>query len=504
MHGARQDLPGQDLPGQDLPGVSGIAIYVPRLRVRLQDWCSWRGEPWPKVEAVVGRSFRVCAPHESVYTMAANAVLRLILQYHVDPQSVGFLGFGTESSTDNAAGTVIIKGMVDRALEEMGRPRLARSCEVPEFKQACLGGIYALKGALRYLSCDGLERTAIVVSADVAEYARGSSGEQTQGAGAVAFLLEPRPRLFELDVWRGGSSSDYRGVDFRKPMARHFIGDMPPVHGVCPRDFPVFNGRYSTVCYTDAVAHAMAALLARQRLRPREYFDRVAGIFFHRPYHRMPQQALATLLVWGLAVDPMEREGLERLCAEAGVSFEAIEQEVGFGPSFFEWAREQGVNRPPCPHLAALASHYRRTDEFQDFVRRKMTLGDQWTRDLGNLYTASLPAWLGAAFEEAHDRAQALESREFVCVGYGSGDAAEALPLHVVDGWREPAARIGFAEALADPVDLSQAQYEALHDGRPDPCLSDLPRSGFVIDRVGRATSPAFQDIGVEYYRWVP
>ena len=46
--------------------------------------------------------------------MAANAVIRLIDQYDIDPERVKFLGLGTESSTDNSAGAIIVKGMVDR------------------------------------------------------------------------------------------------------------------------------------------------------------------------------------------------------------------------------------------------------------------------------------------------------------------------------------------------------------------------------------------------------
>src|SRR5436190_17619908 len=108
------------------PGVSGMSIYVPRLRVRLEDWCGWTGNSWDKIQVVVGSSFRVPGRHENVYTMAANAVLRLILQNDIDPQAVGFLGLGTESSTDNATGAVIVRGMVDRALDALGMPRLSR------------------------------------------------------------------------------------------------------------------------------------------------------------------------------------------------------------------------------------------------------------------------------------------------------------------------------------------------------------------------------------------
>ena len=196
-------------------GLSGFALYVPRYRVPLEAWCGWSGQSWSKVSNVVGRSFRQPGRHESIYTMAANAVLRLIDAYEIDPTEVGMLAFGTESSTDNSAGAVIVRGMVDAALEQTGRPRLSRQLEVPELKHACLGGVYALKAALRYLASDGRGRKAIVVCGDVAEYERGSSGEQTQGAGAVAMLVDEAPRLFSVDLGHIGSASDYRGPDFR-------------------------------------------------------------------------------------------------------------------------------------------------------------------------------------------------------------------------------------------------------------------------------------------------
>ena len=121
-------------------GISGMSLYVPPLRVQLESWCDWYGKPWDKISGVVGRSFRQVGRDESIYTMAANAVVRLIDTYDVDPRDVGMLAFGTESSTDNSAGAVIVRGLVDRVLAARGRPTLARACEVPELKHACLGG----------------------------------------------------------------------------------------------------------------------------------------------------------------------------------------------------------------------------------------------------------------------------------------------------------------------------------------------------------------------------
>src|SRR6185295_17201550 len=104
----------------DQVGISGFAVYVPPYRVDLESWCRWTNNPWDKTRAVVGHSFRMRGPAQSVYTMAATAVMRLIDRYGIDPRRVGFLGLGTESSTDNSAGAVIVKGMLDEGLQASG------------------------------------------------------------------------------------------------------------------------------------------------------------------------------------------------------------------------------------------------------------------------------------------------------------------------------------------------------------------------------------------------
>ena len=61
-------------------GISGMAMDLPPYRVSLEDWCGWTGASWDKISAVVGHAFRVPGPAQSVYTMAANAALKLICQ----------------------------------------------------------------------------------------------------------------------------------------------------------------------------------------------------------------------------------------------------------------------------------------------------------------------------------------------------------------------------------------------------------------------------------------
>jgi hydroxymethylglutaryl-CoA synthase len=477
-----------------------MSLYVPRLRVSLESWCAWTDNSWDKIQNVVGRSFRVCNRHENVYTMAANAVLRLILQNDIDPRRVGFLWLGTESSTDNAAGAVIVRGMIDLALRKMDRPTFSRNLEVPEFKHACLGGVYALKSALRYAQCDGRDRLAIVVSSDVAEYERGSSGEQTQGAGAVAMLVEARPKLFEVDLNRAASASDYRGPDFRKPFARHFVDSYAP-NTERLSDFPVFSGKYSTFSYLDETVHAVEGMLRNLGVSAGQYYSQVRALFFHRPYHLMPVQAMSFLYARGLARGDNHHAELRALCEQAQVKFEDVIAETASKPDLYAPILRGDQPQNPYEATSAVAAVLRKQTQFLTLLDEKMRLGSDWVKDLGNLYSAALPAWIAAGLEQALEEGIEIAAQPMVAVGYGSGDAAEALPFRAVPGWQQAAGRIAFRAALQDAIDLTQAQYEAIHDGR-ETDVKYQPHREFRISRVGSQYDPAFQDLGVEYYEY--
>jgi hydroxymethylglutaryl-CoA synthase len=434
--------------------------------------------------------------------MAATAVMRLIRQYDIDPTRVKFLGLGTESSTDNSAGAIIVKGMVDRALIAQGKPAIARSCEVPEFKHACLGGVYGMKGAIRHLALDGAGGQAIVVCADIAEYARGSSGEPTQGAGAVAMLLEENPTLAEVDLVRSGSASDYRIIDFRKPMLRFCGQDRSESHQV--QDFPVFNGKYSATCYIDETLHALSDMYVKRGLRAIDYLRSLQTVFMHRPYRRMPETGLAVAYLFALGNGSAEDQAeLASYCYEAGIDPSELLTEMTNKPEVVALANPQQLNYEAYPMTMGVFKIFRASRRYRREILDKLALGSDTMLDLGNLYTAALPAWLAAGLEQALEEGHDLGGKEILTLGYGSGDAAEVIPFIVSDRWRDATARISFANAMTLAVDLNASQYEALHDGRRPAGLAYVPRQEFVIDKVGHSDQRQFQDLGIEYYRYV-
>ncbi len=479
-------------------GISAFAAYVPPYRVDLREWCEWTGNSWDKTRAVIGESFRVPGVEEDVYTMAANAVLALIDRNAVDPAKIGYLALGTESSVDNATGAVIVRGLVDRALAAKGKPRIARDCEVPEFKQACLAGIYGIKGAIRYLAHDGYDRQAVVVAADIAEYERGSSGEPTQGAGAVAMLLERDPKIVALDLRNAGSASTFRGLDFRKPFQR-YAGQTTSVSGRLS-DFPVFNGKYSTACYVDETMSALDQLLTKHGGARGRYFRELEAVFMHRPYHKMPVTAWAMGYLFALGADgALGADELNDYCARAGVDPAALAAEMATVPTRAFEADFDGTVAEPYPLTATLLKAFRETLTYKAVVDDKMRLGAKSMMAMGNLYSAALPGWLAAGLEDAVKTGRDLAGREILLIGYGSGDASEAIPARVVPGWQDAARRIHLTAALDNHVALVQPQYEALHEGRPAPGL-DAACTGIRIERVGERRTGALQDYGVAYY----
>jgi hydroxymethylglutaryl-CoA synthase len=490
------------LMGIDKVGISGFAVYIPPYRVDLRRWCEWTGNCWEKISKVVGTGFRMLGPGQSVYTMAATAVLRLIDQYDIDPRRIRFLALGTESSTDNSAGAIIVKGMLDGALQERGDKALSRHCEVPEIKHACLGGVYAMKHALRFLATEPGNPVAIVVSADIAKYELGCSGEATQGAGAVAMLLEKDPALLEVDFTACGSASDYRAVDFRKPMVRSANGRTEDAGKF--RDTPVFNGKYSTSCYLDETVYALKDMLRKLGRQPAEYYQSLTAVFMHRPYERMPVNSLGFSYLYGLAYDGVAGKAeLADYCSDSKLSFTDVVHEMQSVPDILSIALDGDLNRDPYPMTMQLLRDFRQKDRFKSIVEEKMTLGTDAMRELGNIYSAALPAWMAAGMEAAWRDGVDLTGKELLVVGYGSGDAAEAIPMRTAEKWRDSAGRIEFTASLAPSEDLDREQYLSLHRSGEAGSLPLIRVNEFIVDRVGSSKLPDYVDDGIEFYRYV-
>ena len=285
-------------------------------------------------------------------------------------------------------------------------------------------------------------------------------------------------------------------------MARHFTEGYA-TKTTRLNDFPVFSGEYSTFSYIDETIHAVEDMLQRLDVSAGSYYRSVRSLFFHRPYHLMPVRAMSFLYVRGLARGDHHHEELRELCTEAGVAFEDVVAEARLSPDLYAHVLSGNIKVDPYAATSAVAGALRKHPSFRELLAEKMSLGSETAGALGNLYSAALPAWIAAGLEEGAERKLELARANMVAVGYGSGDAAEAIPISPVDGWEAAASRIHAKRALETAIDLTKEQYESLHDHRELVGVDYAPRDQFVITRVGTAYEAHFQDLGVEYYEYV-
>ncbi len=482
-------------------GISGLTTYVPPYRVDLEQWCAWSDNSWDKIKNIVGSGFRVLGPNQTIYSMAANAVLDLIISHEVNPSEIGFLALGTESSTDNSAGSIIIKGMVNEELKNRNMDTISSRCEVPEFKQACLSGIYALKNAVRFIKSDAPTLKAIVVCSDIALYQIGTSGEPTQGAGAIAALVEKDPKIAEVRTELSGTSSDYRLLDFRKPI--QYRAKQASDQSDFDIDLPIFNGKYSSSCYIDETIAAVDDMAKKRKIHTAEYLRNISAAFLHRPFHKMPITAFSIVYLHALAHgNKDDKEELEGYAFASNISFKELLNELINRPDVSEFPHKD-LNADFLPLSNGVIKKIKNDDQFQNKILAKIEFGSLLTMEMGNIYSGSVFGWLAAGMEDAISRGIDWSNKEALLFGYGSGDAAEVIPLIFTNDWKEASIKTNFSGAFEDQYDLSHQQYLTLRSEKTTNGIDYQLRNQFIVKRIGTEERDDFQDAGIEYYEFL-
>ena len=80
---------------------------------------------------------------------------------------------------------------------------------------AC-GTVDALENCIDWIKSNS-DRKAIVIASDVAKYELASTGEYTQGAGAVAMYISSNPSIISFNETFGISVRGFHVGDFFKP-----------------------------------------------------------------------------------------------------------------------------------------------------------------------------------------------------------------------------------------------------------------------------------------------
>lgn len=445
-------------------GIDAVSISVPKLYLHYEELAKARNIDPAKLKHGIGvEKMAVPDADEDVATLAADACLRLLGSSGVKPGDIGRLTISTESSLDEAkALNAYVIGMLEQAY---GGGSFAH-CGGAEMKFACVAGSYALHDAANWIRAgEHGGKCALVVATDVAKYALGSSGEYTQGGGAVAMLVKEAPRLLALDA-KVASAVVANHRDFFRPMG--FVT-------------PVFDGHYSNWAYILQIAKAFHAYKAKARAAglvgekdQTGVLEVVDHVVFHLPYPKMGKNAFAYLF----REDKRATPEWQKIVASAGGEE---------SPLSLAGADLDEMTSDRC--LLDRDNHFRKallkTEAFNESFTSKVADSLYGCSQLGNLYSAAIFMSFASLLERAAAR-EDLAGRRVLFCSYGSGSSAMVYSGVIQPGYAGVVREIGLESRLAARRGLDIPTYEKLHQGAV-PCASFVSRKeeGFRLEQVG-------------------
>jgi len=426
-------------------GIDDLAVYVPELYLPLEgEFARSRGiDPGKLIKGIGIERMAVPDAHEDAATMAAMSLLLLMRRSGLEPDRIGKIYVGTESSLDEAKamGTYVI-GMLEQVY---GKGSFSECCTV-EMKAACIATTLALECQSYWLAGEDEDKVGVVIASDVAKYPLASPGEYTQGAGSVSLLLKKNPRLVSLEQVYGHFTRDEN--DFFRPMG-------------CTT--AVVNGKHSNQCYLDAVTGAFDSFAARAARKGiivpavgQCVTDFLDHILFHIPYPRMVEYASA-------AVFRHDWKSCQRI--------QRIEEEVGPEPGEGDYNDAAAFQAAQADYARRFARSPQFLEAFSAKVRDTATL----SRQIGNIYTGSI--YLGLASLLELGRLQAGQRLGFGA--YGSGCSALFFSGRVGPEV-EDLPGLGLMERLEERREISLADYEMLHEGKKEKSVVE-PEQEFML-----------------------
>ncbi|MGA0042278.1 MAG: hydroxymethylglutaryl-CoA synthase family protein [Flavobacteriaceae bacterium] len=442
-------------------GIDALGYYVPKLVVAMKDLAEARNIPFEKLNLGLGLSaMAIPDVNEDAASFAANALLNLIESNQVDPRTIGRVYLGTESAVDSSKPTATYAvGAVEVLLEYKYGKRAFKNCDVVDMTFACVGAVDALQNCLDWVRVDPA-RKAVVIASDVSKYDLFSTGEYTQGAGAVALLISHKPSILAIsNHWGIGMESVN---DFFKPRREirksEIIQDLKTTLNLHDsvqeldekltnsdskfwsdrklslelfKEEPVFEGQYSNLCYEQRVSEALEHLSSQTEVN---YIEDWQHLIFHLPYAFHGRRIIfENWLKW----------------IQGSSYFVALENEIGSraGTDSKDWDRAA-----------------RKSAVYHTFVSERIAPSERASSEIGNMYTASIFMAFMSLLAHSAENDKDLSGQQVGFIAYGSGSKSKVFCGTLQHNWLNKAKSLGLFENLAVRQVVSVSQYESLHD----------------------------------------
>ena len=449
-------------------GIDSISFDVAKIHLPIKTLAKARHIEPEKLEKGLGL-IKMTLPdtHQDTVVFAANALTKLIQENNLNLSEIARIYVGTESSIDSSKP---ISSFLIALMEQKFGENILSECDVVDFTFACIGGVDALQNCLDFIQLNPSKK-AIVVTTDFAKYDLNSTGEYTQGAGALAILIVSDPRIIAFD---NNWATSTKGVfDFFKPYRTiskkaitgnstnepwfDNLEDEIEIH----KDQPVFDGQYSNQCYMDRTRNAYFSLKKLKNTNETIYKS-WKSIIMHLPYAFQGRRMLFE--IYALDAENKIITGEE----------DATEYQN----------KLKGISK---------------SEDYQNFVHNKLMPAELASSLIGNLYTGSIFMGLLSTLSHFYDTTKEISGSKFGFLAYGSGSKSKVFEGTIQPDWRTAIAGIKLFETLEESFEIDFPTYEKLHKKEQKQSIQ-LPKKEWVLDRIEKEIPNL---LGARYYKWI-
>jgi len=426
-------------------GIDDISIYIPRLYLDAGDFAKARGLDPEKLERGLGiGQMAIVDTNQDPACLAANACLKVMQKNKLTPDKIGRLYVATESSFDESKA---MNSYVIGMLEQVYGADTFGHCGGIECKFACVSGSYALYDNTNWIRAgESEDKYALVVVSDIAKYDLGSSGEVTQGAGAIAMLLNDKPRLLSFDP-KVTATSIKNEYDFYRPFGK---------------ETPIVHGQYSNLLYLIQVKNALIDYKRKVKetglikLKEGEtILDHVDYLNMHLPYSNMGKKALAYLVRHEWRALPR----WEKIIKEIGMEEPIPKDPRGTIESVLEDAEFMTKDHQ-------FTKLFTSTEMYAELYESKLASSLIASKMIGNLYTASLYLGFRSSLEFEYQNGIDLNGKRVGFCSYGSGASAMIFSGVIQPEYVQVVKDMNLEAEIGPRTKLSLDEYEELHENK--------------------------------------
>jgi hydroxymethylglutaryl-CoA synthase len=449
-------------------GIDAITFDVAKIHLPIKTLATARNIEPEKLEKGLGL-IKMTLPdtYQDTVVFGANALSKLIEENTIDLSEIARIYVGTESAIDSSK--PISSFLIALMEQKFGEDTLAE-CDVVDFTFACIGGVDALQNCIDFVKLNPTKK-AIVVTTDFAKYDLNSTGEYTQGAGALAMLVTSNPRIIAFE---NNWATSTKGVfDFFKPyrtISKESITgnttneswfDILEEEIEIHKDQPVFDGQYSNQCYMDRTRNAYFSF-KKLKNTSEVVYNSWKSIIMHLPYSFQGRRMLSE--IYALDSDSKIISG-----DESTAEYQNKLKEIS------------------------------KSEEYKTFVTDKLQPAELASSLIGNLYTGSIFMGLLSTLAHFYDTKQEVAETKFGFLAYGSGSKSKVFEGTIQPEWKSALTETNLFETLEKSTEIDFETYEKLHKKEQKQSIR-TPKNEWVLDRIEKEIPNL---IGARYYKWI-